>query len=115
MKKMLLFLVIILCGCKDPLVENTKESLDNIDYAKYETAKQSTIELINSAETKYLMDMYEGLEKDCYSAIELSSNSTVTSGEVCYQNNDYVARNILVNGYICNGSKLSVVCEEVND
>lgn len=115
MKKVLCIICLLCAGCQDPVTKNVKENNAIIDRSKYAAAIHSTESLIKEAEMKYVMDSIEGNEKDCYSFDELSAYAGITSGSVCYENNDYIAKNIYVYGYICSGTSNSVQCEAKND
>lgn len=115
MKKVLCIICLLCAGCQDPVTENVKENNAIIDRSKHAAAIHSTESLIKEAEMKYVTDLIDGTEKDCYSFDELSAYASITSGSVCYENNDYIAKNIYVNGYICSGTSNSVQCEAKND
>lgn len=115
MKKVLCIICLLCAGCQDPITENAKENNAIIDSSKHAAAIQSTKSLINETEIKYINDSIEGNEKECYSVAELSANANITSGSVCYEDNDYIAKDVYVNGYICSGTSNSVKCEAKND
>ena len=112
MKKIIVLSLLFCFGCQDPVTEKVENSVESVDTANYVVAKQNTIELINSAEMKYMSDAMNGDEKDCYTFDELNISQSITAGTVCYENNDYVVQNVHSNGYICSGTANNVQCEE---
>lgn len=114
MRKIFIILfVFILSGCQGYSTNEIEEKVDTIDTAKYATAKNITLSLINNAEVKYLEDSIYYNEKECYDISELNASSEVKRGRVCITNNGYTAYDIEILGYICNGNFDSVVCEEI--
>ena len=112
MKKFFIFLLLVLCGCGTTL-EQPKETIETIDDVKYSTMLNSVDAYLYQAEMKYTTDMMYATEKECYNISELNVSSRALSGRVCYKNNTFVAENITFEGFVCNGKKNEIKCEEV--
>lgn len=105
MKKiMLIICIMLLVGCNEKKVEPIKDTVDTIQDSKKSIAVTKTQSMINEAEMKFLT-----LDKSCISVNELSQNAE--SGMLCLESNGNIyAKDVKIEGYICNGNKMNVSC-----
>lgn len=105
MKKVMLCLgILLLVGCGEKKVEPVKDTIDTIQDSKKSIAITKTQSMLKEAEMKFLT-----LEKTCLDAKDLSQNAE--SGTICLDDSSKLyAKDVQVEGYICNGYKTSLNC-----
>lgn len=114
MKKILLITFIFLTGCFSDL-KTPKENIENISEQKIVAIKLSVKNVLKMAEQKYILESNKFINLEnyyCISIEDLNVSKQFISGYACINNNETKAKDIIYNGYICNGDYNSLECEK---
>ena len=111
MKKIIVLLcILMLVGCgEEEKVEPIKDTVDTINESKKATVTMKVQNLLKEAEMKFLTS-----EQECLSVSELSTSAT--TGSICRDSSyNIYAKDVQLEGFICNGSKTNLSCVGENN